>query len=131
MCTIPQNYTLDKIIDMSNRLEGVMLRNLKPCDTIHARTLNSDYEIFLLDPEAGSALVRGGKFFTEPREAIVSGSNFGGSMLKLGWIGLGLRMELSVNGHHIATSPVEELRVERSSLSLENIPVVSLSPSVP
>ncbi|MCI0663005.1 MAG: hypothetical protein L0220_18210 [Acidobacteria bacterium] len=110
---------------MSDRLEGVALKSLKPCDTIHARTLNSDYEIFLLDPESGSALVRGGKYFAEPREAILSGSNFGGSSIKLGWIGLGLRMELSINGHNIATSPVEELRVEYGNLSVDNLVVDS------
>jgi hypothetical protein len=116
MCTIPQHRTLDGFVETTDKLEGVTLKTLKPCDMIHTRTLNSDYEIFLLDPESGLALVRGGKYFAEPREAIVSGSNFGGSMLKLGWLGRGLSMELSVNGDRIATSPIIELRVEPESI---------------
>jgi hypothetical protein len=71
---------------------------LEACDTIHVRTRNSDYEIFLLDPKSGRALVRGGEYFAEPVEATVSGSSFGGCMLKMGWIGVGLRMEINVNG---------------------------------
>jgi len=115
------NYTLDELIEISDKVEGVLLEKLKPCDLIHARTHNNDYEIFLLEPESGRALVRGGKYFAEPMEAIVSGSNFGGSMLKLGWLGIGFRMEFSINGHRIATSPVEELRVEEGNLSFDNL----------
>jgi hypothetical protein len=122
MFTMPQFRTLFEVIEISDNVEGVTLKNLKPCDTIHARTRNSDYEIFLLDPESGRALVRGGKYFAEPMEGVVLGSNFGGSMLKLGWLGLGLQIEINADGHHIATSPVSELRVEYGSLKL-NYPV--------
>ncbi|MCI0391440.1 MAG: hypothetical protein MOB07_22085 [Acidobacteria bacterium] len=117
---MPKYLTLDGVTEISDELEGVMLGTLRPCDTIHVRTRNSDYEVFLLDPESGRSLVRGGKYFAEPMEATVSGSTFGGSMLKMGWLGVGLRMELGVNGKVIATSPVQELRIEHESLSLDN-----------
>ncbi len=120
MYTMPKYLTLDGVIEISDELEGVTLETLKPCDTIHVRTRNSDYEVFLLDPESGRSLVRGGKYFAEPMEATVSGSTFGGSMLRLGWLGVGLRMEICVNGKCVATSPVQELRVEHESLSLDN-----------
>jgi len=94
-------------------LEGVTLMALEACDAIQARTRNSVYEIFLLDPNTGRALVRGGKYFAEPMEATVSGSTFGGCMLKAGWLGVGLRMEFYANGHRTVTSPVQSLRVER------------------
>src|SRR5262249_10221184 len=83
------------------------------CDMIQARTRNSVYEIFLLDPKSGRALIRGGVHFAEPVEAIVCGSTFGGCMLKVGWLGVGLRMEISANGGRTVTSPVQSLRVER------------------
>jgi hypothetical protein len=85
---------------------------LVACDTIHVRTRNSDYEIFLLDPKSGRALVRGGEYFAEPAEATVSGSTFGGCMLKVGWLGVGLRMEIYANGQRTVTSPVQWLRVK-------------------
>jgi hypothetical protein len=113
MYYIPRYCALDGVTEISPLLEGVTLMELKACDTIHARTRNSDYEIFLLDPKSGRALVQGGKCFAEPVEATVSGSSFGGCMLKLGWIGVGLRIEFYVNGKRTVTSPVQSLRVER------------------
>ena len=38
-----------------------------------------------------------------------TGSGFGGSFLKLGWIGLGLRMEVLWDGERIITSGVREI----------------------
>ena len=113
MYTIPRYYDLDGVIEISPLLEGVTLMALDACDTIHVRTRNSDYEIFLLDPKSGRAIVRGGECFTEPVEATVSGSTFGGCMLKAGWLGVGLRMEIYVNGQRTVTSPVQSLRVDR------------------
>ncbi|MCI0336986.1 MAG: hypothetical protein L0226_05390 [Acidobacteria bacterium] len=124
MYTMPKYLALDEVTEISDELEGVMLETLRPCDTIHVRTRNSDYEVFLLDPEAGRALVKGGKYFAEPMEATVSGSTFGGGMLKMGWLGVGLRMEFCANGKRIATSPVRELRVEHESLSKKGMNLI-------
>jgi hypothetical protein len=104
---------LDGFTELSTSLEGVSLKTLAAFDTICARTLNSDYRIFLLEPEAGRVLVQGGRFFVEPAEATISGSTFGGCMLKMGWVGVGLRIEICSNGQRIVTSPVQSLRVER------------------
>jgi hypothetical protein len=113
MYTVPRYCDLDGVTEISPLLEGVTLVELEACDMIQARTRNSDYEIFLLDPKSGRALVRGGKFFAEPVEATVSGSTFGGCMLKSGWLGVGLQMEIYANGQRTVTSPVQSLRVER------------------
>ena len=134
MYTIPRYCDLDGVIEISPLLEGVTLMALEACDTIHVRTRNSDYEIFLLDPKLGRALVRGGEYFAEPVEATVSGSTFGGCMLKTGWLGVGLRMEVSVNGQRTVTSPVQSLRVEHVDLgegwydSAESEPVEKSAP---
>jgi hypothetical protein len=71
----------------------VALDTLSPFDTIRVRTRNSDYRIFLLDPKTGRALVDGGDFFVEPVEALVNGSKLGGFTFRVGWIGIGLRIE--------------------------------------
>ena len=42
----------------------------------------------------------------------VSGSTFGGCMIKIGWLGVGLRMEIYANGQRTITSPVKSLMVE-------------------
>jgi hypothetical protein len=110
---------VDRAAEISPLLEGVTLMELEACDTIYVRTRNSDYEIFLLDPKSGRALVRGGEYFAEPVEATVSGSTFGGCMLKAGWLGVGLRMEISVNGQRTVTSPVRSLSVGHVDLGAD------------
>ena len=112
MYAIPRYCTLEGVTEISVSLEGVTLMTLEACDMIHARTRNSVYEIFLLEPESGRALVRGGKYFAEPMEATVSGSTFGGCMLMKGWLGVGLWMEFYANGQRTVTSPLQSLRVE-------------------
>ncbi len=101
--------------DDRTALPGVALETLAPFETIWARTLNSDYRIFLLDPRTGRALVEGGSQFVEPVEAVVNGSTFGNSTFKVGWIGKGLRMEFWTNGTIVSTSPVQSVRVEHST----------------
>lgn len=91
---------------------GVALKTLTPFDTIWARTHNSDYRIFLLEPKIGRALLEGGQF-PEPVEAVVKGSTSGGSTFKVGWIGVGLRIEFWTNGTIVSTSPVQSMRVEQ------------------
>lgn len=113
MTSIPRYCSLDGFTKLSESLEGVALGALAGFDMICARTLNSDYRLFLLDPQKGRVLVQGGRFFVEPVEAVVSGSSFGGCMLKVGWVGIGLCMEICANGQRIITSPVQALRVER------------------
>jgi hypothetical protein len=117
MYTKNQYYTLDDAIGLSGELEGITVKALIPCDMIHVRTCNNDYEVFLLEPESGRALVKGGEYFSEPVEATVSGSILGGSMLKLGWLCEGFQMELFAAGQRIVTSPVQNLRIEHQSLA--------------
>jgi hypothetical protein len=111
--SVPRHCSLDGFAEISNSLEGVALKMLRPRDTIHARTRNSDYRIVLVDPEQGRVTVQGGKFFMEPVAAVVSGSTLGGCMLKLGWLGLGLRIEICADGQRIVTSPVQSFFIER------------------
>jgi hypothetical protein len=119
MYTIPRYCDLDGVIEISPLLEGVALMALGACDTIHVRTRNSDYEIIMLDPKSGRAIVRDGECFAEPVEATVSGSTFDGCMLKSGWLGVGLQMEIYANGYRHVTAPVQSLRVEHVDLGAD------------
>ncbi|HZS04026.1 MAG TPA: hypothetical protein VFD58_04255 [Blastocatellia bacterium] len=112
MQTVPRFCTLDGFVEISETLEGVELRALAPNGTILVRTRESDYRILLLDPASRRVLIEGGPFFAEPTEAILSGSSFGGCLLRMGWIGHGLRMEIHAQGRLVVTSPVRSLRVE-------------------
>jgi hypothetical protein len=111
---IPRYCSLDGFTELSRSMDGVALRTLSPFDMICARTLNHEYFIFVIEPDTGKALVQGGRYFSEPIEATVSGSTFGGCMLKIGFLGVGLRMEICAGGQRIVTSPVKSLRIEHS-----------------
>ena len=86
---------------------GVHLRDLAPMTTLHVQTRNSQYRIIVSSGEA--VLVEGGQFFPCLTAAHVSGASVGGSFLKVGWIGVGLRMEILVDGRRIVTSPVLDI----------------------
>jgi hypothetical protein len=86
---------------------GVHLRDLAPMTTLHVHTRNSLYRIIVSANDA--VLVEGGEFFPSLTPAHFSGASVGGSFLKVGWIGIGLRMEILVDGRRIVTSPVQDI----------------------
>jgi hypothetical protein len=86
---------------------GVHLRDLAPLTTLRVRTRNSEYRIIVSSGDA--VLVEGGQFFPCLTEARFSGASVGGSFLKVGWIGIGLRMEILADGRRIVTSPVHDI----------------------
>ena len=83
--------------------------------TLVVRTDNSVYRITIVGPYAREVLVQGGKFFPERTRACLSGSTFGGSCLKLGWVGLGLHLEFHAGalGHWSLDSWFGTRRVTR------------------
>lgn len=115
---VPSCSLLEHLVEIDPSLDGVALETLEPFDTIYVQTLNSDYRIFLLDPNTGRAIIEGGRHFAEPVEVMLNGSSFGGSTYKIGWIGLGQRLEFRVNDKLASTSPVMSFHVEKQSLNL-------------
>jgi hypothetical protein len=95
------------------RAEGIHLPDLAALDQLAVRTRNSLYQITLLSPVDGRVLVQGGAFFPVPREAHVSGSTLGGSLLKLQWIGCGFSLEFLYEHSRIVTTRVQEIALDR------------------
>ena len=62
--------------------------------------------------QAPSVRVEGGRYFPQLTEGRLNGSGFGGSVLKVAWIGVGLRMEIYSHGRRIITSPVRAIEIE-------------------
>jgi hypothetical protein len=95
-----------------DKLTGIDLRSLPPGTMLMIDTRNSRYRFIKLEGWSGPVLVQGGSFFRERAEARVDGSTAGGSPTKIGWICLGLRLEISVGRRRFVTSPVRSIRVE-------------------
>jgi hypothetical protein len=82
--------------------DGVQIDQMEELTTLAVRTMNSLYEITILDGQTGEVLVCGGGLFPVRTFARLEGSTLGGSILKWRGIYPGLRME-------IVPQPVEVL----------------------
>jgi hypothetical protein len=107
---IPRRATLDGFIAQLSGSNGVGLTSLEPLTALTVTTQNSTYRIVVRG--GTTVLVKGGRFFPEFTGARLAGSGLGGSLLKLDWIGVGLRMELWTAGRVIVTSPVRLIALE-------------------
>jgi hypothetical protein len=106
----PAAATLDQLVDVLADAEGVHLRHLPPLTTVLVRTVRSVYRVVITQwPEV---YVHGGSFFTDPTRACLDGASLGGTCLKVGWIVLGMRMEIRALGRRIVTSPVCAISTE-------------------
>lgn len=97
-------------------IAGLPLETLTPFDTILVRTRNSEYRLLLLNPTTGRCLVDGLRDFAGPVDAVIYGSTYGGTTFKVGFIGVGLRLEMWVKDNLVSTSPVQAVSVERQKL---------------
>ena len=74
---------------------GLMFWDLCIGDELEIITIHSVYKFKMLDPPKGLAVASGnGKHFPSPTNVNLHGSNFGGSMIKMGWVGIGTWLEL-------------------------------------
>ena len=111
---VPRYRTLDGVVKAVSQTDGIGLIDVDAFTTLVVRTDNSVYRITILTPHLCEVLVQGGQFFPERTRACLSGSNFGGSCLKVGWVGLGLHMEFHAGGQWIITSHVRAIAVKAS-----------------
>jgi hypothetical protein len=67
--------------------------------------------------DGSNIYVRGGAFFPESTAACLDGARVGGTLLRMGWIGVGFPMEIRAGGEHFVTSPVRTITtVDRPGL---------------
>ena len=108
--------TLDRFGDVMNDIKGVDVRHLPPFTTLLVWTMNSLYRVVITQqPEV---IVQGGVFFPDPTSAYLDGASIGGSFLKVGWIGVGLLMQIRWGDRLTITSPVCAITTEQASGSV-------------
>ena len=110
---VPRRCTLDGFVDEVSRADGIGLIDVDAFTTLVVRTENSVYQVTILKPHAREVLVQGGAFFPVRTKACLNGSSFGGSCLKLGWVGLGLRMEFHTEDRRWCTDPAPSVSHDR------------------
>ena len=107
---VPRVAVLDGFVDAASACQGISVLDLEPLTVLRVDTRNSVYRIVISQRTA--VFVQGGQFFPEPSAAHLAGATFGGSLLKIGWIGVGMRMEICGDDGPIVTSPVRRITVE-------------------
>ena len=90
---VARRRTLNGFVEAASQADGVGLTDVDTFTTLVVKTDNSVYQITIVQPYKREVVVQGGAFFPERTRAYLSGSSFGGSCLKLGWVGVGLHME--------------------------------------
>lgn len=104
--------SLDDFLTGQEEGEGLHIADLPPLQGIRLQTRNHFYSLWVLDPKVGQVLICGGQYFPEYREAYLCGSSWQGCFLKVGWIGVGMCMEMIADGRRIVSSPLQSFTVD-------------------
>ena len=109
--TIHGARSLDGFAQMPGCTEGLPLRGLDTGTVIRIRTRCSEYRLVVLEAP-NQVLISGGALCPAPVEARIVGATATGGMVKTAWIGVGLRLEMRLDGHRVTTSTVESVAVD-------------------
>ena len=103
---------INNAIRESELMGGVFIKDLPVGKTLKVRTQNTVYFIDRVSEGPEGLTVQGHpRYCPEPVKAYILGSNFGGSMLKIGFVGRGMYMEFSTENRRgtIVTSQIQEV----------------------
>jgi hypothetical protein len=109
---------LDAFVYESGCSEGIDFRTLDVGAVVNVDTKYSHYRLVVLGAERRRALVTGGRLFPESTEVRIEGATAGGSAIRPGWIGVGLRLEMSNGSTRITTSVVQSVTVDPPPASM-------------
>lgn len=98
-------------LQQQTELEGIEIDKIEVGQKIVVQTKNSTYTLERIEGDR-KVKVQGGKYFLNPTEAVMIGSTFGGSLMKLGWIGYMMHIEFFSGDEIVRTSPVNQATVK-------------------
>lgn len=107
---------------------GVYLSDLPPSTVLQIQTLNHCYTAVILS--SSEALLSGHpEFCPQPVQVAIAGSTWGGSMLKLQYVGRGMHLEFRHPQYPmpIITSAIQEIRDDKSASTIPALPARALS----
>ena len=111
------------LIDFALSRDGIAIGSLSAGTTLIVDTRHTNYRLRIADPADREISIQGGPLFPEWTKVRLAGSTAGGSAVKLGWIGIGLRMEMTIDRRKIVTSPVQSIAIDTSPVPLVSAPV--------
>src|SRR5262245_30530185 len=105
-------------------VQGIDVRRLPEGSVLFVYTHNSRYRI-VMTGRGSQATIHGGRYFPEETDARIEGSALGGSLLKVGWIAVGLFMEVASDDMRVVTSRVRSIVVEPGPVVMDDAVVGS------
>jgi hypothetical protein len=109
---VPSYCTLEGFVHEAGGGDGLAVESLDVGTSLIVSTCNSQYRLIVLDGPRRSVMVKGGLLLPEATQACLQGASVGGSFVRTGWIGVGLRLEILVDRKRIVTSRVRSVTVE-------------------
>jgi len=109
---------LDAFVQEPGCSYGIDFTALEVGAVVHVHTTYSCYDLRVVDPEEKRARVTGGRLFPESTEVRIEGATAGGSAIKSGWIGIGLRLEMASSEQRVTTSMVQSLTLDPPPASM-------------
>jgi hypothetical protein len=109
---VPAYCTLEGFVHEAGGGDGLAIESLDVGTSLIVSTCNSQYRLIVLDGPRRSVMVKGGLLLPEATPACLQGASVGGSFVRTGWIGVGLRLEILVDRKRIVTSRVRSVTVE-------------------
>ena len=105
-------------IEQSDRDGGLYLTSLKAGDALEVRTKNTLYIVEVRDGSKGQVMIKGHKKFCPVATlATIPGSTWGGSMIKAGFVGLGMHLEFHIASvGTVTTSMIQGITLNGSAL---------------
>jgi hypothetical protein len=110
-------YTLDRFAVDPGCIDGISVQSLEAGSMFLVTTRHHDYRFVVVDAAQQRALITGGSLFPESTEIRVEGATTRGSVVKIGWIGIGLPLEMSMGRRRIITSRVQSITFEHEPSS--------------
>ncbi len=72
---------------------GILITTLDKGDVLKVYTDGGDYKFTITDPRKSKVIAEGKGFSKGGQKVVLAGSNWGGSMLKIHWVGPDTRIE--------------------------------------
>ena len=113
---VPSYCTLTGFTDSIVDRRGLHVGKLEALTRIEVKTRNTLYQITVLEPKHWKIVVHGGRFFPVETIGYLCGSGYGGTLIKVAWIGIGLCCEISTESLRVVTSPVVDFRTVEQDL---------------
>ena len=89
---------------------GIWFKELPIGSVVEVQTKHT---LYIIERRLDGDYIQGNlKYCPEPIKCRIAGSTWGGSMLKVGWIGIDMLLEFSVGDFSITTSIIKDVRLK-------------------